>query len=61
VGVAEYPFPLLPGRSTGLARLIESTLALVPPDPHAAGRLLSQKIRVLVIEKGDFNAGPAGL
>ena len=55
VGVAEYPFPLLPGRSTGVAQLIESALALVPPDSHGAGRLLSQKIRVLVIEKGDFD------
>ena len=55
VGVAEYPFPLLPGRSTGVAQLIESALALVAPDSHAAGRLLSQKIRVLVIEEGDFD------
>ena len=55
VAVAEYPFPLLPGRSTGVAQLIESALALVPPDSHAAGRLLSQKIRVLVIEEGDYD------
>ena len=55
IAVAEYPFPLLPGRSTGVAQLIESALALVPPDSHAAGRLLSQKIRVLVIEEGDFD------
>ena len=42
VVVAESLFPHLPGRSTGVAQLIESALALVPPDSHAAGRLLSQ-------------------
>ena len=57
--VAEYPCPILPGQTTGLAQLIVRALALVPPDSHAAGRLLSLFVRVLVIEEGDYLAALA--
>ena len=54
VAVAEYPLSILPGSSTGMAQLIERGLELVPADSHAAGRLLSQYIRALVIEEGNY-------
>ncbi len=59
VAVAEYPYPIPPGQTTGMAQLIVRALELVPPDSHAAGRLLSQYVRVLVTEQGDYQAAQA--
>lgn len=56
VNVAEYPIPVLPGYRTGIAHIIASALDLVPSDSQAAGRLLANYVRVLVIEEGDYDA-----
>ena len=61
VAVAEHPLSTLSGSSTGMAQLIERGLELVPGDSLAAGRLLSQYIRVLVIEEGDYQAAQEAL
>jgi DNA-binding CsgD family transcriptional regulator len=54
VAIAVYPFYPLIGQHTGINQLIASALALVPPESHAAGRLLSRYGRVLGIEEGDY-------
>jgi len=56
VNVAEYPLPVLPGYSTGMAGVITRALDLVPSDSHAAGRLLANYIRILVVEEGEYDA-----
>ena len=56
VAVAEHPFSILQGQTTGASRLITRALALVPPDSHEAGRLLSRYVAVLVIEEGQYEA-----
>ena len=53
VVVAEYPLPPLPER-TRLTQLIGRALALVPPDSHEAGRLLSRYGLALHREMGDY-------
>ena len=53
VAVAEVPFIGPPGERTGVAGLLARALALVPPDSHQAGRLLSRYSRVLAMEEGD--------
>ncbi|MCI0846596.1 MAG: hypothetical protein J4N33_05690, partial [Chloroflexi bacterium] len=56
VAVAELPFPMPPGQTTGASHLITRALALVPSDSHEAGRLLSRYVTALVIEGGDYEA-----
>jgi len=56
VAVAELPFPMPPGQTTGASQLITRALALVPSDSHEAGRLLSRYVTALVIEGGDYEA-----
>jgi len=51
--VAEVSFIGYPGTRTGVAGLLARALALVPPDSHQAGRLLSRYARVLAMEEGD--------
>jgi DNA-binding CsgD family transcriptional regulator/tetratricopeptide (TPR) repeat protein/DNA polymerase III delta prime subunit len=46
----------LPVQQSVGARLIDRALALVPPDSHAAGRLLSRRIRILGIDEGNYPA-----
>ncbi len=54
MAVAEFPFPIPPGQTTGASQLITRALALVPSDSHEAGRLLSRYVTALVIEGGDY-------
>jgi DNA-binding CsgD family transcriptional regulator len=56
VNVAEYSLPVLPGYRTGMAEVIARALDLVPSDSHAAGRLLANYVRVLVVEEGEYDA-----
>ena len=56
VAVAEYPLSGLFGYRTGMAQLIARAVELVPPDSHAAGRLLSHYVRVIGSEEGDYSA-----
>jgi DNA-binding CsgD family transcriptional regulator len=56
VTVAEHPLPVHSGYRTGMAGVIAKALELVPPDSHAAGRLLANYVRVLVVEEGEFEA-----
>jgi predicted ATPase len=56
VKVAEYPMPVLPGYRTGMGGVIAQALDLVPSDSHAAGRLLANYVRVLVVEEGEYDA-----
>ena len=42
-----------PGHRTGVAGFLARALALVPPDSHQAGRLLSSYSRALAMEEGD--------
>ena len=53
VAVAEVTFIGPPGHRTGVAGLLARALALVPPDSHPAGRLLSRYSRALAMEEGD--------
>ncbi|MCI0800329.1 MAG: AAA family ATPase, partial [Chloroflexi bacterium] len=53
VAVAEVSFIGPPGHRTGVAGLLARALALVPPDSHPAGRLLSRYSRALAMEEGD--------
>jgi tetratricopeptide (TPR) repeat protein len=55
VSVAEYPYESVSGGDTGISNLISRALSLVPPDSHAAGRLLFRYGYVLGLEAGDFN------
>jgi tetratricopeptide (TPR) repeat protein len=54
VAIAEHPFYPVWGRRIGVARLIVEALDLVPPESHAAGRLLSRYGRVMGAEEGDY-------
>jgi tetratricopeptide (TPR) repeat protein/transcriptional regulator with XRE-family HTH domain len=56
VAVAEFPVITAPGQAVGAARLVACALALVEPDSHAAGRLLSRYATVAAIEAGDYQA-----
>ena len=56
VAIAEHPFSILPGQTTGVGQLITRALALVPTDSHEAGRLLSRYVGVLVNEQGQYEA-----
>jgi tetratricopeptide (TPR) repeat protein len=56
VAVAEYRLIATAVESPAGARLIDRALALVPPDSHAAGRLLSQRIRILGVYEGNYPA-----
>jgi len=48
--------PVLPGYRTGMGGVIAQALDLVPSDSHAAGRLLANYVRVLVVEEGEYDA-----
>ena len=54
VAVAKYPFYPLIGQASGNAQLLRRALALVEPESHQAGRLLSRYGRVMGIEAGDY-------
>ncbi|MFB3091665.1 MAG: hypothetical protein ACE1ZD_00530, partial [Dehalococcoidia bacterium] len=56
VAVGEYPIRPVPGHQEGVARLTSRALALVAPDSHEAGRLLSRYGRVVGIEQGDYES-----
>jgi ATP/maltotriose-dependent transcriptional regulator MalT len=56
VAIAEYRIVATPVQQSVGARLIDRALALVPPDSHAAGRLLSRRIRILGIDEGNYPA-----
>ncbi|MFQ6028388.1 MAG: AAA family ATPase, partial [Dehalococcoidia bacterium] len=53
--VAEYTLPLALGRLSGVAQLVAKALALIPPDSHQAGRLLSNYGRLLGTEENDYD------
>ena len=57
VAVAEYPVPFASSRLLNdmASQLIPRALALVSPDSHAAGRLLSRYVRHLGIEEGNYD------
>ena len=55
VAVAGYPITTLAGQPTGMTSLITRALTLVPPDSHAAGRLLSRYVKVLGTEHGEYD------
>jgi len=54
VAVASYQTPSYSGHITGASELISKALALVPPDSHQAGRLLSQYGSHLGRGEGDY-------
>ena len=54
VGVAEYPYLPVSGRSLGVTQLIVRALELVSPESHQAGRLLARYGYLLGIEEGDY-------
>ena len=56
VAVGEYPIRPVPGHHAGVSQLTSRALALVAPDSHGAGRLLSRYGRVVGIEQGDYEA-----
>ena len=56
VAIAEFPFPILVGFRTGIAKLIARALSLVPADSHRAGRLLSRYGQVMGRQEGDYEA-----
>jgi len=55
LAVAEYPMPRAPHIDLGRNRLLSDALALVPPDSHHAGLLLSEYGVALYYEVGDYN------
>jgi DNA-binding CsgD family transcriptional regulator len=57
LAVAEYPIPIVPGR-TSATHLIARALALIPPESHQAGRLLACYGQALGVEEVDY-AGAA--
>ncbi|MFB3119022.1 MAG: AAA family ATPase [Stenotrophomonas maltophilia] len=61
VAVAECPIPTLAGQRTGMAQLLTKALALVAPDSHEAGRLLSLYGRVMAHQEGDYQASQEAL
>ena len=62
VAVAETPIAGFGfGHPTGLGQIIERALALVPPESHQAGRLLSRYGRVLGMEEGNCDGADAAL
>jgi predicted ATPase len=54
VAVAEYPIRIRSGYRTSRPQLLVRALALVPPDSHAAGRLLSHYGLELGRTEGDY-------
>jgi len=54
VAIAEYPIPTLAGHHSGTPQLILDALALVQPDSHEAGRLLSQYGIAVGQEEGNY-------
>ena len=54
VAVGEYPLPPLPGQRVGVTQLVARALAMIPPDSHEAGGLLSRYGRVMGVEEGDY-------
>jgi DNA-binding CsgD family transcriptional regulator len=54
VAVADYPLVVHTGHRIGLTDLIARALAIVPPDSHQAGRLLSRLGIYLCSELGDY-------
>ena len=52
--LATHPVPVRSGHLPGLTQLIARALALVPPDSHEAGGLLSYYGRVLGQQEGDY-------
>ena len=54
VAVGEYPLPPLPGQRVGLTQLVARALAMIPPDSHEAGGLLSRYGTVIGIEEADY-------
>ena len=54
VAVGEYPLPPLPGQRVGVTQLVARALAMIPPDSHEAGGLLSRYGRVIGVEEGDY-------
>lgn len=61
VAVAECPIPLLTGQPTVMEQLLPRALALVPPDSHEAGRLLSLYGRIKAHQEGDYPAAQEAL
>ncbi len=61
VAIAEYPLSLLGGQNVGLDELISRAIALVPSDSHTAGRLLSRYVRVIGIERGNYEEAQEAL
>lgn len=55
VAIAEYPYFPRFGHSYGGSQLVARALALVPPDSHAAGRLLFRYGHILGTEEGDVS------
>jgi DNA-binding CsgD family transcriptional regulator len=53
LAVAEYPMPIVPG-PTGATSLIARALALIPPESHQAGRLLTRYGTALGVEEADY-------
>ena len=61
VAVATYPLPSTTIGSPGVAQFTSRALALVPPDSHEAGYLLSTYGRVLGTAEGDYTGAQAAL
>jgi DNA-binding CsgD family transcriptional regulator/tetratricopeptide (TPR) repeat protein len=54
VAVAEYPVPDMVGKAGRVAQLLSRALSLLPPESHAAGRLLSRYGRAVGTYEGDY-------
>jgi tetratricopeptide (TPR) repeat protein len=55
LSIAQHPFPYWARRLPEVIRLIERTLAIVPPDSPQAGRLWSFYGQVLGVDRGDYS------
>jgi DNA-binding CsgD family transcriptional regulator len=56
ITIAGYPFPFWIGQHSRVVQLIEGGLALVSPEAHEAGRLLSSYGRLVGIDQNDYNS-----
>jgi tetratricopeptide (TPR) repeat protein len=56
MAIAEYRLAATSARFVGATQLIDRALALVPPDSHAAGRLLSRTIRMVGADENNYPA-----
>jgi DNA-binding CsgD family transcriptional regulator len=54
LAIAQHPFPYWARQLPEVIRLIERTLAIVPPDSPQAGRLWSFYGQVLGVDRGDY-------